>query len=103
MSPITHFFLGWLTANAAKLNRRERACVTLAGVIPDVDGLGIVPEILTRHSRHPLNWFSDYHHVLAHNLGFGLAVTAVGFALAKEKRWTTATLVCLSFHLHLLG
>jgi LexA-binding, inner membrane-associated putative hydrolase len=101
MSPITHFFLGWLTANTASLNRRERACVTVAGVIPDADGLGIVPEILTRHSSHPLTWWSDYHHVLGHNLGFCLAASIAGFALAK-KRWTTAALVCVSFQLHLL-
>ena len=26
--------------------------------MPDVDGLGIVPVILTRHSTHPLDWIS---------------------------------------------
>jgi len=45
--------------------------VTLAGVAPDLDGLGAIPEILTRHWAHPLDWFSEYHHVLGHNLGFG--------------------------------
>src|SRR6185295_14144310 len=100
MSPITHFFVGWVVANAAELNRRERACVTLAGVAPDLDGLGIVPEVLTRHSAHPLTWWSDYHHVLGHNLAFGLLVTAVAFGLAK-KRWTTAVMAFVSFHLHL--
>src|SRR4051812_37798778 len=61
VSPITHFFLGWAVANSADLNRRERACVAIAGVIPDADGLGIVAEVLTRNSAHPLAWFSDYH------------------------------------------
>lgn len=101
MSPVTHFLVGWLVANAADLNRRERACVTVAGVIPDLDGLGIVAEVLTKHSAHPLTWWSDYHHVLGHNIGFCLLVTVTGFALAT-KRWTTATLVFVSFHLHLL-
>lgn len=101
MSPITHFFIGWVTANVAGLDRRERLCVTLAGVIPDADGLGIVAEVATRHSNHPLTWWSDYHHVLGHNLGFGLLVTAVCFGVAR-KRWTTAALAFISFHLHLL-
>jgi hypothetical protein len=101
MSPVSHFLIGWVAANSATLNRRERAAVTIAGVIPDVDGLGIVAEIATRNSSHPLMWWSEYHHVLGHNIGFCLLVTAVGFALAT-KRWLTATLVCLSFHLHLL-
>jgi hypothetical protein len=102
LSPVTHFLVGWLAANSAELNPRERACVALAGVIPDVDGLGLVAEVLTKHSARPLTWWSDYHHLLGHNLGLGLLVTATGFALAT-RRWTTAVLVGVSFHLHLLG
>ncbi len=99
MSPITHFLSGWVLANCAKLDRRDRALVTLACVIPDIDGLGIIPELFTRHSAHPLLWFSLYHHSL-HNLAFGLVVTAVGFTIATRK-WATAFLAFLSFHLHL--
>jgi hypothetical protein len=102
MSPVTHLLIGWVTANAASLNRRERAVVTIAGVIPDADGLGLVAEIATRNSSHPLMWWSEYHHVLGHNIGFCLLVTLTGFALAT-RRWLTAALVCVSFHLHLLG
>ena len=87
MSPVTHFFSGWVLANCAKLDRRDRALVTLACVIPDIDGLGIIPEILTRNSAHPLLWFSLYHHSL-HNLAFALLVAAVAFAIAT-RRWTT--------------
>jgi inner membrane protein len=101
MSPITHFLAGWLVGNAADLNRRERATVAVAGVIPDIDGLGLIAEIATRNSAHPLTWWSDYHHVLGHNIGFCLLVTLAGFALAK-KRWRTAALVFVSFNLHLL-
>jgi len=99
MSPVTHFFSGWVLANCVKLDRKDRALVTLACVIPDIDGLGIVAEILTRNSAHPLLWFSLYHHSL-HNLAFALFVAAVAFAIAKQK-WTTALLALLSFHLHL--
>jgi len=88
-------------ANAVDLDRRERAIVTLAGVAPDLDGLGAIPEILTRGTAHPLNWFSEYHHVLGHNLGFGLVVTGVSFLLAT-RRWKTAALAFVTFHLHLL-
>ena len=99
MSPVTHFLTGWVLANCAELNRKDRALVALACVIPDIDGLGIVPEILTRHSSHPLLWFSLYHHSL-HNLAFALVVAALAFAIASRK-WTTGLLVLLSFHLHL--
>jgi hypothetical protein len=101
MSPATHFLIGWLAANVGDLDRRERAMVTIAGVIPDADGLGIVAEVLTRNSAHPLNWWSEYHHLLGHNLGFCLVMTTLGFLLARQ-RWKTAALVFVSFHLHLI-
>jgi len=103
MSPITHFLVSWSVAGASGLGRRERAAIALAGVAPDLDGLGIVPELLTRGSTHSLPWFSEYHHVLGHNLGFAIVVTIAGFIFARAQRWKTALLVLLSFHLHLLG
>ena len=103
MSPITHFFMGWAVANTVpSLTKRERAFIAWASVVPDVDGLGIVAEKLTQNSSHPLNWWSEYHHVLAHNLGFALVV-AVGVAVFAKHRVATTLLVLLSFHLHLLA
>src|SRR3954470_17272380 len=103
MSPITHFFMGWALANSTPtLTKRERAMVTWASVVPDIDGLGIIPEKLTQGSSHPLNWWSDYHHVLGHNLGFALFVTFIAALFAKQKV-RTLLLVFLSFHLHLFG
>jgi len=101
MNPITHFLLSWVVADAGAMSRRDRAIVTLAGIAPDLDAAGIVAEILTRDSERPLLWWSDYHHVLGHNLAFGVVVTAVSFGLAT-RRWKTAALACLTFHLHLL-
>src|ERR1039458_436166 len=103
MSPITHFFMGWAVANAApSLTKRERAFVTWASVIPDIDGLGIVAEALTRHGNHPLDWWSHYHHVLGHNIGFALLVCAATAVFARQKLKVTF-LSLISFHLHLLG
>jgi hypothetical protein len=89
-----------------------------AAVAPDIDGIGIVPELLTRNTSHPLLWFSQYHHSL-HTLAFALACTAVAYIIAgpmvgftfgpviQGRRlpthpWLTAFLVFVSFHLHLL-
>jgi hypothetical protein len=103
MSPITHFFMGWAVANAVpSLTKRDRALVTWASVAPDMDGLGIIAEKLTQNSSHPLNWWSDYHHVLGHNLGFALVVTTVAVIFARQKV-KTSLLVFFSFHLHLLA
>jgi inner membrane protein len=73
MSPVTQSFSGWVLTNCAQLNQKDRALVMLACVIPDIDGVGIIPEVLTRNSAHPLLWFTLYHHAL-HNLAFALVV-----------------------------
>ena len=102
MSPITHFLTGWVVANSARLDRRDRILVTLAGIVPDLDGLGIVAEIATENTSNFMPWWSKYHHVLCHNIGFGLAVTVAVF-LASVRRWKAALLALLVFHLHLIG
>jgi inner membrane protein len=102
LSPVSHYLLGWLVANSDGFSRRERAAITLAGVAPDLDALGIVPEVLTRNSAHPLHWYTDYHHFLGHNLTFGVMLAGASLLIAQRKL-KTALFVLLSFHLHLLG
>jgi hypothetical protein len=70
--------------------------------VPDIDGLGVIADVLTRNTAHPTNWFSEYHHIYGHNIGVALLMTLSGFLLAR-RRWMAAGLVFLSFHLHLLG
>jgi inner membrane protein len=102
MNPVTHFLTGWVIANADDLERRDRAIVTLAAIIPDVDGLGILTSLVSKDHEAGLHLYNQYHHVIAHNLFSGLLITAVAYALSKKK-WFTALLVFFSFHLHLLG
>lgn len=101
MSPITHFLAGWAVANALPLEKRERALVAVAGVLPDIDGLGFVAEIATRHSAHPLLWWSEYHHLLAHNALFAFAASLLASQWAKN-RGRVFWLFLASFHLHLV-
>jgi inner membrane protein len=100
MSPITHFLTGWVVANCAKLDRRDRALVTWACVVPDVDGFGVIADFLTHNRPHPLDWFSLYHHRL-HTLLFSLLVALFSYIWAEQK-WKTALLALISFNVHLL-
>ncbi len=102
MNPITHLLVGWGLANSAPLNRLERACITLAGVAPDFDGLGIIVDVATQNSAAPTEWWGTYHHILGHNLAFGLAAGTATFLVSKG-RWLATFLALLSFHLHLFG
>ncbi len=101
MHPITHLLTGWCLGEATGLPRRDRILVTLAGLIPDLDGLGVFWDMATEGSRHPSYLYDRFHHVLAHNLGFGLLLAVL--ALPFQTRRATAFWVFLSFHLHLLG
>ena len=100
MNPVTHFLTGWAVANCApSLETRDRALVTLACVLPDVDGLGAVVDLFTRQTSHPTDWFARYHHEL-HSLPFAILVAAICFGLAR-RRWIVCVLALLAFHLHL--
>ncbi len=100
MNPATHFLASWTLANAADLTFRDRALITLCGVVPDVDGLGIIVELATAGSTAPLNWYSRYHHVLCHNIGFGLLLALV-ILIFSVRRWTALLLAMSAFHFHL--
>lgn len=103
MSPVTHLFIGWLTANTAQVNRRERIIITLAGIAPDMDGLVIVGDFLAKKNTEQLELWSTYHHVLGHNMGFAILVLLTAYLLARGRKIITAFLAGISFHLHLLG
>ncbi len=100
MSPITHLLISWTVANTNNVDRRERALVTLAGVLPDIDGAGIIIDFFRHGSDPQLELWSKYHHVFGHNVGFGLFLVVVAFALST-RRWMTSLLVFICFHLHL--
>ena len=102
MHPVTHVLIGWTLANTARLERRDCMLVTVAGFIPDFDGLGVIADILTEKTSHPLYFYDTFHHCLMHNLGFGLFLVILTLAWAK-RRIAASLLVILSFHLHLLG
>lgn len=102
MNPIEHLLIGWGAAQAVPLDRRDRAIVTIASVAPDIDGFGILPELITRGTSHEVFWWTEYHHTLCHNLVSAVIFTAIATFFAHAKR-RTAIMAFISFHLHLLG
>jgi hypothetical protein len=89
---LTHIGLSWIVASLRARSARDRWLITLAGVLPDFDGVGIL-------------WSQDAyvaaHRAVGHGLVFVLAWVALTLALADE-RGTAAMLGLLSFHLHLV-
>ena len=101
MSPITHGLISWSVANTSRLGRKDRTIVTIAGVLPDLDGAGLIFDFFSRNSPQQLDLWSKYHHVLCHNIGFYIII-AIAAYLLSDRRWTTSILVGICFHLHLL-
>ena len=62
----------------------------------------MVVEYASEKIGDPIPWYTHYHHVLGHNIGFGVLLMAAGVAFAV-KRLRTMLVVSLVFHLHLLG
>lgn len=100
MSPVTHFLIGWSVANSCNLTRKERSFVTIAGIAPDIDGAGLILDFLRSNQGQTLEWWSKYHHILGHNIGFGLFLAIAAFAMST-RRWLVGFLVMVSFNLHL--
>jgi inner membrane protein len=102
VSPITHLLASWVVAVQATDNRRDCRLVTLAGILPDADGLGMVADLANRALGRPESYYyPEYHHFLLHGLWGGLALAALAGLLARRP-WRVALVVLAVFHLHLL-
>ncbi|MHB0970731.1 MAG: metal-dependent hydrolase [Thermoanaerobaculia bacterium] len=75
----------------------------LASIAPDIDGAGAIAEILTRNSATPLFWWTDYHHVIAHNLVFAMIAATLCAIAALRRHVLAGALGFAAVHLHLLG
>ena len=105
MSPVTHLLLGWLIAESAPLARRERAVVAIAGIAPDVDGLGLLIDLVTKRTAHATDYWSEWHHVIGHNLPAAVLMAGVAAAVATggaARRGLVAGLAGAAFVLHLV-
>lgn len=105
LSPATHFLLSWSLADIVGLPARQRLVVALAGVAPDLDGLGLVVDLGARALHQPdPGWYGRAHHVLLHGLPGALLIAGVA-ALALPRgagRWRAAAWAFVAVHLHLL-
>lgn len=102
MSPITHFLLGWSVFERAFPARRDKALVVIAGLAPDLDGLGMVVDLANRALGRPeTTYYHDYHRLLTHGLPAAVAF-ALAAAMLGRRRLAVALAAFASVHLHLL-
>ena len=104
MSPFAHLVGSWLVASVTTTNPRDRKLVTLAGVLPDADGLGVIADVLSSWftgKECTFYYYQQYHHVLLHGWPGAMAVSVLLTFFGKQ-RGPVLFLCLLTFHLHLL-
>ena len=82
-----------MLARALKADRPTRVWCLIASLAPDVDGLGLV---------FGTRVYEAFHHVLAHNVWFGVGLTAVSARWVGVRARALAA-VFAAFLLHLAG
>ena len=103
MSPLTHLVGSWLVAVVTTDNPRDRKLVTWAGVLPDADGLGVIPDVIgswISGKECTFYYYQTYHHLLTHGWPAAIVITALLTCFARHK-WRVLLLCLFTFHLHL--
>jgi inner membrane protein len=102
VAPETHLLASWIIAAQTTDNPRDCRLVTLAGILPDADGLGLLVDMVRGWLGYrDLYLYQHYHHYLLHGAAGGLLIAALLAGFARH-RWRVALLALLVFHLHLL-
>lgn len=101
MSPVVHLMGSWLIGSVATKNPRDRQLVAMAGVIPDLDGFGMIVDVARSVvTDQPMTFqlYSRYHHILCHGWPAAIVLCGLLMYFARE-RWRTFALCLLTFHL----
>ena len=79
MSPITHFLASWVVADTVLEEDRDKMLVACAGILPDLDSLGVVCDFASPALGGPeTNLYADFHHFLFHGLAVRWSAGSVG-------------------------
>lgn len=100
MAPMTHLLFGWAVAQSAD-EKRDRLWITMAGLAPDADGVGLIIDFFTKNNPSPTNYWGAWHHVLGHNLGWCLLFLVIA-SIWTNNKLKAGLLILLSFHIHLV-
>jgi len=97
MNIITHALLGWSAGTRLSRQGKDVALIAVASMLPDVDGLGAVIDIINGGAAH---YFTEFHHKFGHSILFCLLLMPIVYWLSRKNIRLTAWFVGI-FHLHL--
>lgn len=88
----------WLSGVNIFKNRRERSLVAIAGVAPDLDGLGFIIDKVSGTT----NYFFQYHHYLGHSIFSAIVIASIASVIARSQRVKVWGVAFFVVHLHIL-
>ncbi len=101
MTPASHFLASWFVASSrSPFIRQDYWAIIASGLAPDLDGIGYPIERITSGSYCELNWYTEYHHVVAHGILAAAGVAMMVWLWRRDIR--VVLLSMLAFHLHLI-
>jgi inner membrane protein len=102
MAPLTHLLASWVVAVHTTDNERDTRLVALAGLAPDLDGLGIFVDWTNDLLHRPeTSYYHTFHHWYGHGIVAAVIASAI-LAIFARQRWRVFALCLVVFHLHLL-
>jgi inner membrane protein len=101
MHVVTHLLMGWTLAEHTVRDRRDKALVAWAAVVPDLDGAGLIVDWIGSAFGQQWGLYEQFHRMALHGLPGALVVTALFTWFAQDRR-TAAPWVLVSYHTHLV-
>lgn len=98
MTPDAHLLMSWLSSVEIFEKRRERALVALSGVAPDLDGLGLISDMLTGTTTY----YWQYHHYLGHSILSAFVIASIVSLFATSQRLLVWLFSFALVHVHIL-
>ena len=98
MYPGTHLLFSWLSTAEVLKARRERMLVSISGIAPDFDGLGLIVDKITGST----NFYFQYHHYIGHSIFSALFISTVATLLASSQKYIVFLLSFILVHVHIL-
>jgi inner membrane protein len=87
VAPETHLLARWIIAAKTTTNPRDCRLATLAGILPDADGLELIVDLLSgRLGCRETYLYERYHHYLLHGALGGILITVLLTCFAR-LRW----------------
>lgn len=103
MHVLTHLLASWAASEGLQRPDRDVALATWAGLAPDLDGAGLIVDVVRDAVGLPeTTLYYQFHHILGHGLPAAIVISGLVGALAVRKT-RAAVVAFLTVHLHFLG